>query len=473
MRGRGLPLEMQVFTFATAFMAIVVTCVLMYLLVDKTYDILQTINLDPRKQGGTLTAIFAVLIVTGLFSLGATWIVMRLALKVLNYVLRGIPFLRRKMRPWLRKKGLILLPSRRKPTADGQDMNEEIIEIDQKYQNRLRKAGSLSMLWLRRAIAVAMTIAIFYFILRPIHQDWDVVKHRIFAINPVYFIIASGMFAFFLLAFRALAWRKILAQFGHVLPMAPAVRIWSTSELARYVPGAVLQVIGRIYLSRPYGVSAAVCSVSQLLELAVFLLANLIVAVACLGYYGFKEFTGDAWGWLVASSILLPILLTLLHTKIFYGIINYILVQLGKPRIVQRVRGKMLPALLGWNILGLLWQALALFVLMADPLKLHLSWIWTLAGAYCLAWCAGFLALWAPGGIGVRELVFIGVMKLIAPLELQQQENFDAIIAFLSVLTRAWAVTGEMMLATVAYMLDMRGAFGDPDAPGRMAHAIR
>src|SRR4051812_49855906 len=53
MRGRGLPLEMQIFTFATAFIAILVTCGLMYFLVDKIYDALESVksvDLDPRKQ---------------------------------------------------------------------------------------------------------------------------------------------------------------------------------------------------------------------------------------------------------------------------------------------------------------------------------------------------------------------------------------------------------------------------------------
>jgi hypothetical protein len=208
--------------------------------------------------------------------------------------------------------------------------------------------------------------------------------------------------------------------------------------------------------------------VSQLLELAIFLLANLIVAVACLGYYGFKEIDGHARGWVIGSAILLPVLLGLLHTKIFYGVTNAVLARFNKPKIVQRVRGRTLPVLLAWNVVGLFWQALALFVLMYEPLGLKLSWLWTLMGAYSLAWCAGFLAFWAPGGIGVRELVFIGAMKLVSPPELRSNDHFDAMLAFLSVLTRVWAVSGEFILAALAHALDLRGAFGHPDAPGRV-----
>jgi len=373
----------------------------------------------------------------------------------------------------MRKKGLNLLPSRRKRGAAGEfqeiDRNEEILEIDQRHQRRLRLVGQALLLWAKRAIGVAITVAIFYYILRPIHRQWPLVRTQVLKISPLAFMTATGMFAIFLLTFRVLVWRKILAGFGHNLPVAPATRIWSTSELARYLPIPVLQVVGRIYLLRPYGVSSAICSVSQLLELAVFLLANLIVAVVCLGIYGFKHMEGSAWWWLVTAVILLPLLLTLLHTRVFYGITNGVLSRMGKPGIVQRVRRAALPGFLAWNIFGLLWQTLALYVLMREPLSLKIDWLWALAGAYCLAWCAGFLAFWAPAGLGIRELVFIGVVKLIAPLDMQAMDGFGALVAFLSIVSRFWTVAGEVILVTLAYALDLRGALGRPDAPGRIA----
>jgi hypothetical protein len=141
--------------------------------------------------------------------------------------------------------------------------------------------------------------------------------------------------------------------------------------------------------------------------------------------------------------------------------------QLRKPLIVQRLRGKALIALLFWNIFGLLWQSLAIFVIVQQPLGLKWDWWWIVAGAYCLAWCAGFLAFWAPGGIGVREIVFIGAMRVILPKQLHSAELLP-MLAFLSVLLRLWATSGEILLAMAAYALDFRGAIGDPSAPGRV-----
>jgi hypothetical protein len=177
---------------------------------------------------------------------------------------------------------------------------------------------------------------------------------------------------------------------------------------------------------------------------------------------------------------LLPVLLILLHTKVFYGIINQIMRRLKKPPVVQRLRGYMLVILLFWTIFGLLWQSLAIFLIVQEPLDLKWQWWWVVAGAYCLAWCAGFLAFWAPGGLGVREVVFIGAIYLILPESVRMSfhdigsssgtiaPELLALLAFLSVLLRIWTIAGEFILAAIAYAMDFRGALGMPDAPGRI-----
>src|SRR6185436_15536752 len=59
----------------------------------------------PKKWVWVLTVILAILIV---------WLVTRLSLKILNGFLKLLPRFRRKFRPWLRNKGLLLLPPRKK-----------------------------------------------------------------------------------------------------------------------------------------------------------------------------------------------------------------------------------------------------------------------------------------------------------------------------------------------------------------------
>jgi glycosyltransferase 2 family protein len=400
-----------------------------------------------------------------------TWFVSLYAVGLFNWALRLAPRIRRKSRPWLRHHGIDLLPPRRRRRhhADGSaapraEPNDEILEIREAHRTRLRSFWTRLRPWLRRSIGIGITVAIFWWILRPIVRHWDQVGTRVMGTNWWRVLGASVMFAGFLFVFRVLAWRRIIKDLGRPIPVAPATRIWSTSELARYLPGVIWQVVGRAYLCKPYGVSGRICSTSQVLELAIFLLANLIMAVSCLAFLA-RHVHGVARGWLIAAAALVPILVIVLHPRVFYGAVNRILARLNKTPLERTLSFKRLVGLLGWSLLGLAWQGLSIWVVVYYLLELPLAKWWVVTGAYCLAWCAGFLAFWAPGGLGVREAVFIAAMEFALPVAVLHGPLATAgdkylFLIFLSVLLRIWATVGELILAGLAYLFDLRGALG-------------
>src|ERR1019366_1777122 len=225
--------------------------------------------------------------------------------------------LRRKVRPWMRRKGIDLLPPRRRKRlkrmqghggAAGSDVDTGILEVDSlRYQNNLKSFWSIVRPWIRRGVSLGITIAILYWLIRKIIMHWSQVRDRAGSVSILSFILAAFMFALFLFAVRAMSWRRIIKSFGHPLPVAPAVRIWSTSELARYVPGVVLQVYGRMHLARPYGIGGTECAASQILELVIFLLANILVGVTCMLFFGFRNVHGMARGWLLGVKAVTPL----------------------------------------------------------------------------------------------------------------------------------------------------------------------
>jgi hypothetical protein len=328
--------------------------------------------------------------------------------------------------------------------------------------------------WTRRALGAIITLAIFVGMLRPVYQKWgDVHAHLAESISWPFFA-GAAMFAFFLFVFRVISWRQIMIGLGHRLPVAASTRIWSTSELARYLPGVIWQVVGRVYLVRPYGVSGSVCSASQVLELSIFLLANIILAILCLLYYGVRNMGQEARPYLFAIMAVVPVLTLLLRPKFFYGVLNRVMARLKKPPMSRQVGYATLVRLLVWAMLGLLWQSLAVWLVTRQALGgLPLTKWWVVAGSYCLAWCCGFLAFWAPGGLGVRELVFVFAMQYALPPWFVKEHLADPVarlglLGLLSIVLRLWTITGELILTTIAYSLDFRGALGHPDAPGRV-----
>jgi len=471
MRGTQMSVEPGPFGIVVIAVSVLVTMTALWVAVSRYERLLLALHLQWFDVVGVC-----------LVAAGVSWCVLRLGLATLNLTLRRVPRLRRYLRPWLRRRGINLLPPRRRDIAflprprPGIGRREDpIIELNEGYRRRMKYGWAIARPWAQRIAALAITIWIFVRILRPVFKNWNDpdVQARLTEIEPWRFAVAVLMFSLFLFLFRSLAWRRIVKAFGFYLPIPAAVRIWSTSELARYVPGAIFQVVGRVVLAKPYGIRGSITSVTQVLELAIFLLANVLLAVSCLLYFGHKNIHGPARNWLCLAFILVPVLLLLLHPKICYGIINRVMLRLGKPAMDQRLSGLSLAGILFWNMLGLLWQTAAVFVLTQHALGLKLDWWWVLAGAYSLAWCAGFLAFWAPGGIGVRELVFVTAMSVALPADVRREFSSNpaalgVFLSFLSILLRLWATAGELVLASIAYVLDYRGALGRPNAPGRV-----
>ena len=392
---------------------------------------------------------------------------------LVNWLLRLVPRIRRKIRPWLRRKGIDLLPPRRRRrrVAGGpitRDPDEEILAIHERHQHRAQRVWVASKPWLKRIAGVAITAAIFFWMLKPVARHWEDVKFRILAVSWWRFALAALMFAVFLFVFRATTWRWLLVGMGERLPASAAARIWSVSELARYLPGGIWQVLGRIYLVKPYGVRGSVCTASQLLELSLFLLSNVLLALSCLVWFGIKRFEGPAERWLYLAMALVPVMLFVLHPTVLYSVINRAMAFMKKPPVQRRLTFGELVGLLVWTFAGLLWQSLAIWLLVEGPLDLKLAKWWVVGGAYALAWCAGFLAVWAPGGIGVRELVFMAAMQVALPPAVRERFQHDpaaltGFLAFLSVLLRLWATAGELLFTSVAYVADM-GMGGSPAA---------
>ena len=481
MRGRRIRLEDALFTFVTAVTSLAITGIIIWVLVARYGWTIEQYSIKPGSVVGVCVLAAAV-----------TWLVTRLSLRVVNLIVLNMPRARRFVRPWLRQKGIHLLPPRRRRKkleeaataaglspqavlAAGAAEDEEILEIHERHHRRLRDVWAASKVWLRRGVSLALTVVIVVWILKPIQKEWPTIQAQILSVAVLWrLLVGAVMFAIFLLVFRALTWRQILVGFGHRLPVAPAVRIWSISELARYLPGSIWQVVGRVYLIKPYGVRGSVCSTSQILEIFIFLLANVLVAVTCLLYLGVrKDVDGSARVWLYAALALVPALLVVLHPKVFYGAAGKVLARLGKPPIAQRLSGKHFVGLLLWAVLGLLWQGVAVWVVTGDMLNLPLNKWWVVAGAYCLAWIAGFFAFWAPGGLGVREVVFMAALKAALPPQVRDQFGADeqqllATVAFLSVLLRVWATLGEIILSIGSVLADPRGTLGYADAPGRV-----
>ena len=148
MRGVAVRFDPAYFTFLVTFISILITAGLLWFVASRYEDLLAKFHLK-----------ITIVQLLGVISLaaGVTWLTMRILLAMLNWFLRRLPTIRRKLRPWLRKKGINLLPPRRKRTETvgvTEDRPvDEVVTFDAKYSRRLRTTWTWLKPWLKRMFA--------------------------------------------------------------------------------------------------------------------------------------------------------------------------------------------------------------------------------------------------------------------------------------------------------------------------------
>src|SRR5688572_28036586 len=106
LRGRRLHIEDRFFTALALFVSIAIPGIIWWIIWAKYEESIRRLIEDytPKKSVFVLAPLLAIVL---------TWLVTRISLKILNGLLKLLPKVRRKFRPWLQKKGLKLLPPRR------------------------------------------------------------------------------------------------------------------------------------------------------------------------------------------------------------------------------------------------------------------------------------------------------------------------------------------------------------------------
>jgi hypothetical protein len=464
LRGRPLRIEASIFTSLTTVVSLMVIAGLLWVIGERYRQLIAYFNLDPKESTpGFVLAVAGVCVLAA----GVTFATMRLGLLFFNKFIRVIPRIRRLIRPYLRKWGIVLLPPppKRTPSDTGlvpRREGLEILDFSPKSRERFSKWWLYGRPWLRRLISLGVTAVLLFFVIEPIVAGWRQAEPHLNRISPFQFVFATFMAVTFLVAFRVLSWWLVLAKLGHRLHGASVARVWITGELSRYVPGRNWQVVSRSFLTRLYNVMPTTCVSSHVVEVTLFVVANIAFAVLAAMILGLKR-TDDAstrW-WLIVGVSTMPLLLSLLHPRVFYSVTNRVLVAIGRQRLSAQVRGGTLVVLQVWMVLGLAFASLAMWLIASGPFHLSMEQWWLVGGVYSIAWLAGFAAFWAPAGIGVREWVFMFLLIAALPTEIRNQfgpDSLYAIAAIMAIILRIWMTIAEIIVAIGAYLLDLDDA---------------
>jgi uncharacterized membrane protein YbhN (UPF0104 family) len=261
-----------------------------------------------------------------------------------------------------------------------------------------------------RAVQVIFVVAVVWYAAASIGRQWNEVKVGLSELRPRWsFVTASGVC--FLLAYGVLiqTWRVMLRGWRAELPFVEATRIWFISNLGRYLPGKVWQIAALAVMARERGVSpVAATGASLLVNLTNVLSGFVVVLLAGAPLIALSSKNGIAYAVVIttvlaAGLLLLPFLLPQLAR--LAGRLTNRVIELP-PIPARNIWVAAIGTAVAWILYGLAFQLLVLGTL-SDVAGNSTAYIAVFTSSYLV----GYLALIAPGGIGVRETMLVAGMS--------------------------------------------------------------
>lgn len=229
-------------------------------------------------------------------------------------------------------------------------------------------------------------------------------------------------------------WRSVLACWGARLPFWSAARIWSVSSLGKYVPGKIWQVGAMSAMSRELGISPIAASGSAILGTLVNVLAGFVVAL--LSGRSLLERTRPGWSGLATIIVVVAGGALMLAPAIVPRLAPLAARLARRPLQTTLPARAVVYALLGnviaWLLYGAAFQLLVVGVL-GHATGGYLEYV----AAYTLSYLFGYLAFFAPAGIGVREFVMKQVLVTAALATAPQA-------ALITIVSRVWLTLLEV-----------------------------
>lgn len=241
--------------------------------------------------------------------------------------------------------------------------------------------------------------------IRSIAANWESLRSQPIEwhLSPGW-IAASVLVVFAAYAVLIEAWRRVVLSMGERLRFGPAARIWFLASLGKYVPGKVWAVAGAAVLAQRAGVDPSV-AVAAALVLQALALASGAAAVALTAREAFQA-AGPGMVPLAGAVILLSFAgIAALASQPVLDRVNRLLPRSIPPlRAIPPTQLVMAFAanLLAWVAYGISLLCLARGVLPGVALSVPQA-----IGVFTCSYLVGFLALFAPGGLGPRESVFL------------------------------------------------------------------
>jgi len=282
---------------------------------------------------------------------------------------------------------------------------------------------------------------------KKIRTDWPEITSRDWQID-IPWLIASVFMLLALYMGHACGWLIILKRFNYPVPFLPGVYVWCKSLLARYIPGNVMMVVGRVVMIEPYGVPKRISLTSVAYEQALLLSsAATVIAVALPFWPKLQNFSTFIWLVLIVP----PVAVIFLHPAMLRKVGNYLLRKVKREAIEEFLPFRDIVAIFFYYCFFWIISGMGLFAMAQTVTYVEWSTFPIFIASTPLAWLTSVLFFISPSGLGVREGVYAYTLDFAFPDS--SGDPSLAIASAFAILTRFWQTLVEIAIVAVVMAL--------------------
>ncbi len=297
------------------------------------------------------------------------------------------------------------------------------------------------------SVKVLLTALIVYYLFQQVSEHWAEVQDHHWEIN--WWILAASILAGIAsFVIFSSTWSLIIASFGFHVSRGMAYRISYLANLGRYLPGRIWQVFGMLYMAKKVGVSeeatASSFVINQMFAIpASFLVFALAVWLEPRMLIDQVALLGKASSYLLMGGLLSLCAIVIFWPGPILALGNWVLKVFKRSPVNFRLDKSVALKVFAGYFLGWVVQGAAFWLFLKAIAPDNSPGLVASAGIYNAAYQIGYLALFAPGGFGPRELV---MGALLTPF-------LGPTAAAFAILSRLWSVLVESLAAAIALLV--------------------
>lgn len=282
-----------------------------------------------------------------------------------------------------------------------------------------------------------VSLSIIFFLLWRIYLEWEQLDGEVSLDIDWSYLILSESVLLLLAFYQTFIWQQMVSTWSSELSLSKAFRIFTLSNLGRYIPGKIWHLLGVAYMSEKENLCGIRASMTAMMGFILSVISGCLFAFILLAQNPLAGDKLNLWYGVGAVFFLLLLINPYAIDKISALISKYSgrsfeSLDFGYGLLIKFF----LHYLLFWILYGIAFIA---FVKSFYPIDIVANY--SIAAIYPLSFILGYLAFFAPGGLGVREGVITYLLAFYMPFP---------VAGIVAVSSRIWLTSVELISVAIA-----------------------